>query len=134
LDISYGSGYSIIHKAHGYHKICARWVPKQLTDDHKWAPAEVFMQFLQRYRDGEAWLSWNGLSQAMKHGVHASLWIWMQTSKHRVETSSRTKKFKSVLYVGNVMLTLFWDFNGPFLGHYEDRGKTINSVRYCAMF
>jgi len=33
--ISCGSGYSIIHEELGYHKICARWVTKQLTYEHK---------------------------------------------------------------------------------------------------
>jgi hypothetical protein len=28
LDISCGSAYSINHENIGYHKICARWVPK----------------------------------------------------------------------------------------------------------
>jgi len=46
LDIIYGSAYSIIHNDR-YHEICARWVPKQLTDEHKWAHMEMCMQFLQ---------------------------------------------------------------------------------------
>jgi len=46
---SYGSAYSIIHEALGYHKICARWVPKQLTDGHKRACMETCIQFLQKY-------------------------------------------------------------------------------------
>jgi hypothetical protein len=35
LDIRCGSAYFIIHEDFGYRKICARWVPKQLTDEHK---------------------------------------------------------------------------------------------------
>jgi len=31
------------------------------------------------------------------------------------------------------MLTLFWDFNGSILEHYEDHGQTINTAWYCAM-
>jgi hypothetical protein len=31
------------------------------------------------------------------------------------------------------MLTLFLDFNGPILEHYQDRGQTANIARYCAM-
>jgi len=34
LDVSYGYAYSIIHEDCGNHKICARWVPKQLIDEH----------------------------------------------------------------------------------------------------
>jgi hypothetical protein len=46
LDISCRSAYSIIYKDLGYYKICARWVPKRLTDGHKWACVEKFMQLL----------------------------------------------------------------------------------------
>jgi len=31
------------------------------------------------------------------------------------------------------MLTLFWDFNGPILEHYQDHGQAVSSARYCAM-
>jgi hypothetical protein len=37
LDISGGFAYSIIQKYLGYHKICARWMPKQLTHGHRHA-------------------------------------------------------------------------------------------------
>jgi hypothetical protein len=37
MDISCGSAYSITHQDLRYLTICARWVPKQLTDKHKQA-------------------------------------------------------------------------------------------------
>jgi hypothetical protein len=45
LEISCGSAYSIVHEDLGYHKICASWVPKQLTDEQKQACVEMYMQF-----------------------------------------------------------------------------------------
>jgi len=54
LDISCGSAYSIIHKNLKYYKICARWVTKQLTDEHKWACMEKCIQFLQQCEEVEA--------------------------------------------------------------------------------
>jgi len=35
LDISYGSTYAILHDDLGHRKVCARWVPKELTVVHK---------------------------------------------------------------------------------------------------
>ena len=35
LDISHGFAYHIFHDALQYHKICARWMPKQLTSELK---------------------------------------------------------------------------------------------------
>jgi transposase len=46
LDISYGSTYSIMHDELKYRKVCSRWVPKQLTEDHKQKRVEICTQFL----------------------------------------------------------------------------------------
>jgi hypothetical protein len=32
LNISIGSAYSVMHDNLQFHKVCARWVPKELTD------------------------------------------------------------------------------------------------------
>jgi len=68
--------------------------------------------------------------------VCAPLWMCKQTPKHGVEThhpSPRMMKFKSVHSASKVLLTLFWDFNGPILQHYQDCGQMVNSAWYCAM-
>jgi len=38
LQISHGSAYQIIHDELGFHKISARWVPRELTAEHKRTP------------------------------------------------------------------------------------------------
>jgi hypothetical protein len=35
LNMSYGSVYIIVHDDLRYRKVCSRWVPRQLSDDHK---------------------------------------------------------------------------------------------------
>jgi hypothetical protein len=59
LDIRHGSAYSVIHKDLGYHKICAMWMPNQLTYEHKWADVEICMQVLQKHHEGEAFMQWS---------------------------------------------------------------------------
>ena len=49
MDVSYGSAQAIVHDDLGYHKVCARWVPKQLTSQHKDQRVDVATKFLQRY-------------------------------------------------------------------------------------
>ena len=34
LQISHGSAYEMMHNKLGFHKVCARWVPKQFTEMH----------------------------------------------------------------------------------------------------
>jgi hypothetical protein len=43
--------YRIVKDRLGYHKFCARWVPKQLTDFHKTQRMGSAMTFLQRYSE-----------------------------------------------------------------------------------
>jgi hypothetical protein len=54
LDISCGAAYSIIHKDPRYHKICARWEQRQLTDKHK----QAYVEICKEYCEGEAFLQW----------------------------------------------------------------------------
>jgi hypothetical protein len=39
--------------------------------------------------------------------------------------SLRNKKFKSVPSASKVILTVFWDLNGPILKHSQDHGQTV---------
>jgi hypothetical protein len=56
-------------------------------------------------------------------------------SKHGVETHiiTQDQEIQKCTFCRQMMLTLFWDFNGPILEHYQDRGQMINSAQYCAM-
>ena len=49
--------YQIVTDRLGYHKFCARWVPKQLTDFHKTQRMGSALTFLQRYwEEGDEFL------------------------------------------------------------------------------
>ena len=50
LDISKSTVYEIVHNLLGYHKVCARWVPKQLTDDHKQTRMGLSLAHLSGYK------------------------------------------------------------------------------------
>jgi len=43
--------YETVTKKLGYHKFCASWVPKMLTDVHKTQRMASDLTFLQRYHD-----------------------------------------------------------------------------------
>jgi hypothetical protein len=55
LQISHGSAYDIIHNRLGFCKVCARWVPKQLTEEHKNNHVVIFQCLLDCCaKEGEA--------------------------------------------------------------------------------
>ena len=66
LQISHGSAYEIIHNRLGFHKVCARWVPKQLKMLHKQTCLDICQQNSDHY--DKVMPSWTESSLVMKHG------------------------------------------------------------------
>ena len=55
-QISQGSAYQIIHEQ-GFHKVCERWVPRELTAEHKRKRVEICQRSLDCYNnEGEEFL------------------------------------------------------------------------------
>ena len=48
-------------------------------------------------------------------------------------SSPASKKFKIQASAGKVMLTIFWNVNGPILVHFQEKGQTVTSARYSEM-
>lgn len=133
LQISHGSAYEIIHNRLGFHKVCARWVPKQLTQLHKQTRLDICKQHLDRYvneRDNFFDRIITGDETWIHHYEPESK---RQSMEWKHPNSPSKKKFKTQPSVGKLMLTVFWDSQGPVLEHYQERGTTINSVRYSEM-
>ena len=58
FEISHGSAYDIIHNRLGFRKICARWVPKELTEEQKNSHVAICQRLLDRHaNEGEAFLT-----------------------------------------------------------------------------
>jgi len=51
LNVSVGSAYSLIHDSLKFSKVCARWVPNELTEERKRNRLDVCSQHLTRYRE-----------------------------------------------------------------------------------
>ena len=49
LQISHGSANEMMHNKLGFHKVCARWVPKQLAEVHKQTRMYICQKHLDRY-------------------------------------------------------------------------------------
>jgi [histone H3]-lysine36 N-dimethyltransferase SETMAR len=124
--------YTIVTEKLGYHKLCARWVPKMLTDQHKEQRMSSGREFLNRYRqDGddlfshivtgdETWISY--INPETKQ----------QSMQWRHSTSPKPKKFKQTPYTSRKMMaTVFWDEKGVLLVDFMERGTTITADVYC---
>ena len=49
LQIIQGLAYEMMHNTLGFHKVCARWVPKQLTEVHKQTRMDICQKHLDHY-------------------------------------------------------------------------------------
>ena len=129
LGIAIGSVSSIVHQL-GYSKVCARWVPRSLTDDHKEQRKITCTELLARYEaDGDDFLSC--IVTGDETWVHH---YEPETKRQSMEwhrtTSPRKKKFKTTPSAGKVMATVFWDSEGVILIDVLPHGETINSEVY----
>ena len=133
VDVSHGSVHTILHKHLQYRKICAQWVPKQLSEQQKHERVEAAEAHLARHSaEGDTFLhrivtgdeSW--CLHFDPEGRRASM-EWKHSS------SPPAKKVKAAICGGRkVMLTFFFDYRGPLLVEFLGQGMTINAARYCS--
>jgi histone-lysine N-methyltransferase SETMAR len=108
-------------------------VLRQLTDARKLKRMPSFRAFLTRYHaEGEQFLSCSVTGD--ETWVHYYEQESRRQSMEWLHTSSPAKKkFKSAPSAGELMVTLFWDMNGLVREHYQEKGESVNSVRYSTM-
>lgn len=129
IGIGHGAVHNIITDL-GYSKICARWVPRQLTDELKHSRLDVCGQMLQRYRnEGEQFMN-SIVTGDESWAHHYEPETKRQSMQWRHLGSPSPKKFKLSPSAGKVMLTVFWDSRGVLLLDFLPKGETINSARY----
>lgn len=129
-DVSVRSLFEIVTEDLAYKKICARWVPRQLTDEHKKKRMGSAMQFLKLYHEfGDSLLD--------RIVTGDETWIYYYTPENRRQSqqwkhkdSPRVMKYKTCNSSLKVMATVFWDRHGLLLVDYLPKGETINEEYY----
>jgi hypothetical protein len=117
-----GTIWDIVHERLGY-----KWVPRQLSDEHKTCMGSYLM-LLQRYEEhDEAFLS--------RIVIADETWVFHYTPESKTESIPWKhpnflvkKKFKTMQSSGKVMATVFWDVHGVLLVDFALPGSTINSA------
>ena len=109
----------------------SEFLPKMLTDDHKMQHLMASRASLRRYRkEGDAFLS--------RIVTTDETWVFhyepeSKSMEWKHVSSPVKKKFKSQKSLRKVMLTVFWDRNGPITISVLERGNTVNSENYCEL-
>jgi len=114
-----------------FRKLCTRWVPKMLTEEHKLIRQTKALDFLTRYsEEGDTFLSRvvTGDETWVSHATPES----KQHSMDWRHTSSPTKtKFKQTTSTRKIMCAVFWDRKGVLLVYFLPQGSTINAGFDC---
>ena len=122
LDMSHGSAHHIVHDVLQYHKLSARSVPRQLTEELEERRVDARQEILKHSEaDGGGFLGRTVTGD--ETWVHYHQPETKEESKERHHTSSpKLKKFRTRQSAGKVTLTLFLDERGLILEHYMPRG------------
>jgi len=115
----------------GYSKVCARWVPRQLTNELKRSRQEVCTELLERYKmEGDQFMN-SIVTGDESWAHHYEPETKLQSMQWHHLGSPSPKKFKSFPSAGKVMMTVFWDHRGVIFVDFLPKGETVNSRRYC---
>jgi histone-lysine N-methyltransferase SETMAR len=122
--------HEIVKEKLDYCKLCARWVPKMLTENHKKNQMGAALTFLTCYSEkGDEFLGSIGRDET---------WVFHHTPESKQllmewpHTQSPTKKkFKTSTSTKKIMATVFWDRKGVLLVDFMPHGTTINTAAYC---
>ncbi|UYV83836.1 hypothetical protein LAZ67_X000351 [Cordylochernes scorpioides] len=131
LHISYGTVHTIINEQLQFRKICCRWIPHFLNLDQKLNRIRVSKALLKRYEEeGDHFLD--------QIVTRDESWCYNydpSTKRASMEwkrgDSPRPKKIRSQRSAGKVLLTIFWDVDGPICLDFLSSRQRMNSDLYC---
>ncbi|PNF31454.1 hypothetical protein B7P43_G03413 [Cryptotermes secundus] len=113
-----------------YRKVCSRWVPRVIKQDHKTHRMEVCQDLLHQFEaEGDKFLD-SIVTEDETWCHHYEPESKRQSMEWRHPDSPRNKKFKTQPSAGKVMCTAFWDMRGVILLDFLEPGETVNSERY----
>lgn len=130
VGISQERVHHIICNVLQYRRVCARWVPRMLTDEMKANRKQICEQLLTRYEaEGDAFLH-RIVTGDESWAHHYDPEMKRQSMEYRHKGSPQPKKFKALPSAGKVMITVFWDCDGIVHIEFLERGCTVNSEGY----
>ena len=92
-----------------YWKVCVRWVPRMLTEDHRRQHIDPSREFLQRYADENDNFLDSIVTGDETWAYHFTPETKQQSCEWWHSSLPKPRKFKTTQSAGKVMATVFWD-------------------------
>ena len=131
LNISNGSGFTIVHDHLQMMKVASHWVPKKVTDDQKTCRASISEECLRRYREeGEAFLD------SIVTVDESSFPLFCPESKRQSmqwkhQDSPPSTKCCALESQKKVLYAVFWDAEGVILSYPVPKDTTFSGEKYA---
>lgn len=133
VKISTERVHHIVHEYLGMRKLCAKWVPRELTFDQKQQRVDDSEQCLEMIKHNKA-------EFLRRYVTMDETWLHHYTPESNRQSAEWTargeptpKRGKTQQSAGKVMASVFWDSQGIIFIDYLEKGKTINSDYYIAL-
>jgi hypothetical protein len=130
-EVSKSMIHEIVKNKLDYCKLCAQWVPKMLTENHKKNQIGAALTFLTCYSEkGDDFLDTIVIGD--------ETWVFHHTPQSKQQSmewrhthSLTKKKFKTSTSTQKIMATVFWHRKWVLLVDFMPHGTTINAAAYC---
>lgn len=130
MDISKSTVHLIIRERLQLSKLSARWVPHQLSEEHRRRRVEDCTALLKMYRRwGKRFIS--------RIVTGDETWVSYSTPETKQQSkqwlprgSAGAEKYRMEKSVGKVMYIVFWDARGILLLHQVPKGATVDRFYY----
>ncbi|UYV64243.1 hypothetical protein LAZ67_3000042 [Cordylochernes scorpioides] len=122
---------TIMSNVLNFRKVCARWVPRLLSENHKQQRMEAARAFLEMHRRDGDQLFYRIVTGDESWVHHSTPETKRQSMVWKKPEESAPKKAKVTISAGKVMAIVFWDCKGVLLVDYLPPNITVNAARYC---
>lgn len=134
FNISVSTVHYIVHEQLKYKKVCARWVPKKLTDDLISTRMGFSLTVLISYQEEETRFL-KRIVTGEETWVHYLTQVSKQiaaTSEHA--SSSSPKKCTPASLPKKILVTVFWDYHGVLYVHFFSQENILYIGHYRILF
>ncbi|UYV66892.1 hypothetical protein LAZ67_4003248 [Cordylochernes scorpioides] len=131
IEIRLSSIGTIMPDVLNFRKVCARWVPRLLSENHKQQQMEAVRAFLEMHRRDVDQLFSRIVTGDESWVHHSTPETKRQSMVWKKPEESAPKKAKVTISAGKVMAIVSWDCKGILLVDYLPPNTTVNAERYC---